>query len=166
MAHSGEGADLSGARAARSGGGKVESHKLEEAISLSSKDDDKDDMLQELFGEVVIFSYTDEQAVADGVLIPFMVGDKDTRHRITSNAHHELKEHYQAQGYDYDDARYLGFFFHELLALVPLAVKEYRAGGILRTDYNFRVVKDERQEILWYLPNEIGGVTMMKPEDY
>ncbi|MBI4446880.1 MAG: hypothetical protein HY645_13365 [Acidobacteria bacterium] len=121
--------------------------------------------MKELFGDV-IYEYTDEQAVADGVLIPFIVNEKDTHHRITSNAYHELTEHYEQQGYEYDDARYLGFFLHELLPLAPAAVREYQAGGILKTDYDFRVVKREQGEILWYLPNEIGGVTMMKPEDY
>ena len=25
---------------------------------------------------------------------------------------------------------------------------------------------NQDREVLWYIPNEIGGITMMKPEDY
>ena len=38
-------------------------------------------------------------------------------------------------------------------------------GGILKTDFDFRVT-NASDDVLWYIPNEIGGITMMKPEDY
>ncbi len=50
-----------------------------------------DDLMHELFGDV-IFSYTDGQAIEDGVLIPFIAGETDTRHRITRNAWNDLGE--------------------------------------------------------------------------
>lgn len=55
----------------------------------------------------------------------------------------------------------------ELLPLVPEAICVWRdnvGGGILKTDYDFRVTKQDR-DVLWYVPNEIGGVTVMRPED-
>lgn len=66
---------------------------------------DDDDLLCELFGDV-IFCYTDDQAIADGVLIPFVVAERDTGQRIATNAWHELKEHYRKKGYEkYIDAQ-------------------------------------------------------------
>jgi hypothetical protein len=115
-----------------------------------------------------IYSYGDEQAVDDGVLVPFKANDRDTGHRITSNAYEALKDHYSKKGYeDYDDPLFIQFFFCELLPLVKEAVKEYEKGGILKTNYDFKVRKDPPpSETLWYVPNERNGVTIMKPEDY
>jgi hypothetical protein len=114
----------------------------------------------------VVFSYTDSQAIEDGVLIPFLAPSGDTKHRVTRNAWEELIQHYRKKGYqDYDDAQFYRFFFAEMLPLAPFAKREYEKGGILKTDYDFHVVK-KGDKVLWYLPNEVGGVTMMKPEDY
>lgn len=125
------------------------------------------DPIYEFFGEP-IYSYGDEQAVEDGVLVPFRANDRDTGHRITSNAYEALKDHYSKKGYeDYDDPQFLQFFFCELLPLVKETVKEYEKGGILKTNYDFKVKKDPpRGKTLWYVPNERNGVTIMKPEDY
>jgi hypothetical protein len=127
-----------------------------------------DDPLRELFGEP-IYSYTDDQAVKDGVLVPFITDGGDTGHRITRNAYEELTQHYRAKGHaHYEESQFYRFFFHELLPLVPLALREYEEGRILTTDFDFRVRKYSPGEShqLWYLPNERNGVTMMKPEDY
>ncbi len=114
----------------------------------------------------VVFSYSDGQAIEDGVLIPFLTASGDTRHRVTRNAWGELVRHYRHKGYeDYDDGQFGRFFCAEMLPLVPFAKREYEQGGILKTNYDFRVVK-KGDEVLWYLPNETGGITMMKPEDY
>ena len=45
------------------------------------------------------------------------------------------------------------------------AKQEYERGGMLKTDYDFRVTKADRG-VLWYLPNETKGVTLMLPSDY
>ncbi len=120
---------------------------------------------EELFSEAdLVFSYTDEQAVDDGVLIPFIVGGRDTGHRITTNLDHDLKEHHK--GYNYEDAEYLAFFFNELLPLVPYAVREWEKKGILKSDYDFRVGETQGEKVIWYVPNEANGVTMMRPDDY
>ena len=125
-----------------------------------------DDVLNELFGEA-ISSYTDEQAVGDGTLVPFVAGGKDTGHRITSNAYEELKRYYLGRGYEnYKEAELYRFFFAELLPLVPAARLKYRQGGILTTNYDFRVSHRKHERVLWYIPNERGGITIMKPEDY
>lgn len=128
----------------------------------------EEDSVRELFGEP-IFEYTDEQAVADGVLIPFVVGNRDTRHRITGNAFRTLKEYYSARGYArYRDEQFGEFFLRELLPLVPEALHVYQhnvGGGVLKTDYDFSVTK-KRDDVLWYIPNERNGVTIMLPGDY
>ena len=125
------------------------------------------DVTQELFGDV-IFSYTDEQAVDDGVLKQFLAGERDTRHRITGNAYHELTDHYRPSYPKYTEQDFMRFYLTELLSLVPEAIRVYEkniGGGILKTTYDFRVTQQDRY-VLWYVPNEIGGITMMKPEDY
>lgn len=126
-----------------------------------------DDLLKQLFGDVV-FSYTDAQAIEDGILIPFVANGRDTRHRITNNAYTELKEYYRGKGYsDYDEKQFYYFFFNELLPLVPASFREWRAGEILTTNYDFRVEKyDSNKRQLWYEPNEVGGITLMLPEDH
>lgn len=60
------------------------------------------------------------------------------------------------------------FYLAELLPLLPEAIRVWRdnvGGGILKTTYDFQVTRQDRN-VLWYVPNEVGGVTMMKPEDY
>ena len=52
-----------------------------------------------------------------------------------------------------------------MIPLVPFAKREYERGGVFKTTYDFKVVQTDR-DVLWYLPNEIGGVTMMLPSDY
>ena len=66
--------------------------------------------LREVFGEP-IYEYTDGQAVADGILMPFIVKQKDTGHRITRNALAALKDHYSERGYrNYSDGQFYRFF--------------------------------------------------------
>lgn len=122
---------------------------------------------RELFGEV-IFAYTDRAAVGDGVLIPFMVNGQDTRHRITGNAYDALKDYHGPRCPGYEDKDYSGFFFNELLPLVPEALRVHRKNGILTTDFDFRVTAydPDRDKQLWYIPNELGGITEMLPSDY
>jgi len=119
----------------------------------------------ELFSEAdVVFRYTDEQAIEDGVLIPFIAGGRDTGHRITGNLYHDLKAHYKE--YNYDDPEYLKFFLNELLPLVPYAIKEWDQKNMLQSNYDFKVGEQGDGEKIWYVPNEKHGVTMMHPEDY
>ena len=48
----------------------------------------------------------------------------------------------------------------------PPGRAEEAFGDILKTDFNFRVGDYKHSNVLWYLPNERRGITMMKPEDY
>ena len=68
------------------------------------------DLLRQLFGEP-IYEYGDDQAVADGILVPFVASRRDTGHRITRNAFETLKRHYGGEGYEgYTDRRFHDFF--------------------------------------------------------
>ena len=88
-------------------------------------DNNPDNLLKQLFGDV-IFEYTDSQAIADGILIPFVAGDRDTGHRITTNAYNTLKEYYREKRYhDYTEQQFYTFFFAELIPLIPSALGEY-----------------------------------------
>lgn len=95
----------------------------------------------------------DADAIADGVLIPFVVGQHDTLHRITSNAFNELSDYHRGRSY----------WFNELL--VPEAHPVWNNRSILKTTYDFEVTQRD-SEILWYVANEIGVDTMMLPTDY
>ncbi len=122
--------------------------------------------MSEYFGDV-IDSYGDDEAVDDGVLVALMSPRGDTRHRITSNAWHSLVEHYRQKGYeDYSDEEFKRFFLAELLPLASFAVQAWKEGELLKTNYDFSVIHTKQSETLWFIPNEIGGVTIMKPEDY
>ena len=124
-----------------------------------------DDVLKEIFGEP-IYSYTDADAIADGVLIPLIREKRDTGHRITRTAFDTLSEYYLNHGYSsYREPDFYRFFFAELLPLVTAARSEYRRGGILMTNYDFKVIR-QGDDVLWYLPNENDGLTMMLPTDY
>src|SRR5207253_10922422 len=107
----------------------------------------------------IVFSYTDREAVEDGILQPFIVNERDTRHRITANAYHELNEHHRPAYPKYDEAAFMRFYLAELLPLLPAAFESDRHGRYLTTDFDFRVVdyRGERDAQLWYLPNEVGG---------
>jgi hypothetical protein len=123
-------------------------------------------LLKDLFGEVV-FSYPVKEAIEDGIIIPFVAKGRDTRHRITSHAYEELKRYHLAHGYEnYGEAEFYRFFFAELIPLVLAARLKYRQGGILTTSYEFSTSHGKHDAVLWYIPNEIGGITIMRPEDY
>ena len=113
-----------------------------------------------------LYEYTDEQAVHDGVLIPLIARSRDTGHRITATAWHALTDYHKQHGYPaYQDKEFYRFFFAELLPLVPAAHHGWQYGGMLKTDYTFSTER-RNPGLLWYVPNERGGITMMCPEDY
>ena len=129
---------------------------------------DLPDDVNDLFGPV-IFQYSDADAVNDGILIPFLGAGFDSRHRITSNAFHDLNEHHQPAYPSYKNHDFLRFYFAELLPLIPAAFDtDKRHRRYLTTDFDFRCIKYEpsRHGQLWYVPNEVGGITMMLPSDY
>jgi hypothetical protein len=121
----------------------------------------EDDDLEQLFGPV-IFSYTDEQAVEDGVLIPLRTpAGRDTGHRITASAFDEMKDYLKGSE---DDDTVATYVLRELLPLVPMAYRRDREQNeFLAIGYDFRVRSDGP---LWLVPNERGGATLMKREDY
>lgn len=116
-----------------------------------------------IFDEAEIISeYTDNEAIEDGCILPLL-----GNHRITRNAYEELKSHYQDKGYsDYKNNEFILFFGNEVLVLSGFAIRNFNNGGILKTDYNFKVGNYKHSKVLWLIPNELGGVTLMKPEDY
>ena len=62
---------------------------------------------------------------------------------------------------------FYNFFLAEMLPLVPFAIREYNRGGILMSDYNFKVSRNPPEnQRLWYLPNEVNRVTAMLSSDY
>ena len=134
--------------------------------------------------EDLIYSYTEEEAQEDGFLIQLFSGNN----LITNAAFQELKEYYKKQYSEYSriyresDAQclrtynkqyseysnfdFLSFFHNEILILEPFAKKEYAKGGILSTNFKFKVGKFKHSQILWFIPNEKGGITVMLPGDY
>jgi len=106
----------------------------------------------------IIYSYTDQQAISDGFI--HALSDKN---RITNNAYVELTkkyDHYET------NKELLDFIQFELNILFPYAVKKYNQGGILKTNFDFKVGNYKHSQILWLIPNENKGITIMKPEDY
>ena len=119
-----------------------------------------------------IYEYADKQAVEDGVIMPFIMktntGLKEIpSDRITANAFNSLVEHYKGKGYaEYSEVDFLSFFFNEMLILKSFAVQKYAKGGLMKTDFNFKVGDFKHSKVLWLMPNENKGITIMLPSDY
>ena len=59
------------------------------------------------------------------------------------------------------------FFLAEILPLEPFAKKTYERGGIMKLSYKFEVIERETSgPVLWLMPNELNGLTLMRPSDY
>lgn len=87
-----------------------------------------------------------------------------TPHRVTNSLLEAIK-----RKYNYEDNEAYQFILNEMLILVPYAIKTYNAGGIFKTNFKFKVGNfkhSEHSEIIWFIPNENNGVTVMRPEDY
>ena len=126
-----------------------------------------EDSTGELFGEP-IYSYGDDQAVEDGVLVALQAGERPTPYRVSRGAWEELKEYYKENGYpEYGDPEFNRFFVAEILPLAPFAKKTYERGGIMKLSYKFEVIERETDNpVLWLMPNELNGLTLMRPSDY
>jgi len=106
----------------------------------------------------LIYSYTDKQAIQDGFIHAL-----SPTNRITNNAYTELTRKYPNYK---TNQELLDFIQFELNILVPYAFKRYNRGSMLKSDYNFKVGNFKHSQILWFIPNENKGITIMKPEDY
>ena len=115
-------------------------------------------MSKEIFSKDDIISvYDDQQAVSDGVI--HKLGNSN--HRITNNLFVALQKKY-----NYDTSETYNFVLNEILPLVPYAIKTYNHGGILKSNFKFKVGNFKHSEIIWFIPNENNGITAMRPEDY
>lgn len=101
----------------------------------------------------VAYSYTTEQAIEDGVLIRPL--DDKPALIITRSIHADCCE--EADGRTYMEK--LG----PLLLDASLAVKEPIEKG---SDDWPVVLEHTVAGTVWIMPNELGGITLLKPEDY
>jgi len=116
-------------------------------------------MNNEIFKEDdLIFSYTDEQAISDGTIHRLGI---DTPHRVTNNLFVAIQKKNESSIEDT-----LNLILNEVLILLPYAEKTFNEGGILKTDFRFKVGNFKHSEIIWFIVNENRGITVMKPEDY
>ena len=99
----------------------------------------------------IIYAYTDEQAVKDGVLVPVSEGKVN---RLT---------------------RAVFDHFTESIGSTPMTGPVTNIGPLLEAIRTvLQVPPDEdgwrkltwRGKELWLLPNELGGLTLMFPDDY
>src|SRR5436190_2092038 len=99
----------------------------------------------------IIYAYTDEQAVEDGVLVPVSEGKVN---RVT---------------------RAVFDHFTESIGSTPMTGPVTNIGPLLEAIRTvLQVPPDEdgwrkltwRGKELWLLPNELGGLTLMFPDDY
>jgi len=105
----------------------------------------------------IIFEYGINQAISDGII--HRLGNSN--HAITDNLFCELQKEYNNSLNEN-----MNFVLCELLPLISYAFKTYEKGGILKTNFKFKVGNYKHSKIIWFIPNEIGGLTLMKPEDY
>ena len=107
---------------------------------------DADD-LSDLFGEPIIV-YTDRQALEDGVLVSVPGGSVN---RVTRAV------------FDYF-VKYIGDPRHKVMDITPLMEAIRFMLTLPRVD-DWRT-GDYQGKRLWLIPNEVGGLTLMFPEDY
>lgn len=105
----------------------------------------------------IIFKYTAQDALNDGIFAKL----GKSNHLVTSNLLHALQKKHSME---LDQA--LSFILNETLCLVAYAFKADQQGEIFKTNYMFKVGNFKHSEIIWMMPNELGGLTLMKPEDY
>ena len=100
--------------------------------------------------ENIIFSYTADQAIEDGVLVhPYPTRWPNLL--ITQKIHATCSEQ---QGRTYDQA------------LVPLLMDCIMAVQSKKNPDFPIVLKHTVADEVWIMPNEKGGLTVMNPEDY
>ena len=108
-------------------------------------------------GFEVVSRYTDKQAVDDGVLVA--VSAKD---RVTRNAWSYLGGQLERTDDDSSGDAIAGDlalrYFREF-GLEAIRVYEHNIGGGI---FSFDVLGRK----MWIIPNELGGLTLMFPEDY
>lgn len=110
---------------------------------------DDRDFEKELFGPV-IFSYTDSQAVEDDVLVDVSRLTKDRVNRITASVYGFL-------GGD-DKADDFAAKYRDLEDAAQKALARSKDNEL--TEFHY---KGQR---FWFMDNEVGGKTIMFPEDY
>lgn len=112
-------------------------------------DKNREDFAHDLFGPV-IFSYTDVEAVEDGVLFDVAKYTKRNTNRVTASVYGWLGGNEKDENFE---PRYRGLEDAAHNAFVKSKDKE-----LVEFNYN-----DQR---FWFMDNETGGKTIMFPEDY
>jgi len=117
--------------------------------------------IQDLFGEV-ISSYSEEQAIEDGVLHhvepkawPWLLVTDSVFRGCEAVA--ETREHYQANGEVHVDP--------VLYPLVTDAIMETQRQMKLNPRCDLVELEHTAVGTVWIRPNSKGGMTIMKPED-
>ena len=106
---------------------------------------DPDDTLRELFGDPIDV-YTDAEALADGMLVDLSPFGLHFRGRLVN--------------------RITGGLWADLQ---PFAAGPRDLARTLRTKLRYAYYKGDIWQVppgLWLIANEIGGWTLMRPEDY
>lgn len=96
----------------------------------------------------VIYSYTDKDAVEDGVLVK--IGSKGDRVSNLSGLFNWIEDN----GLLVEVAQFIEQNRQEAMRIY----EENIGGGIFKWNI--------KEENLWLIPNENGGLTLMHPEDY
>ena len=110
---------------------------------------DPQDYIRELFGDV-IFSYTDQQALEDGVLYDVAPLSRHGVNRVTNSVYAFLG------GFDRPDD--LAAQYRDLEEVAKSAFERSADKELVEFRY-----KDQR---FWMMDNETGARTIMFPEDY
>lgn len=104
--------------------------------------------IDDIFGEPISI-YTDQQALDDGVLVT--INDQGGVNRVTC-----------------------AVFDHFVKPIGDPALKEFNLSPLLQAIRAMRQITpddgwrtgEHDGKILWLIPNEVGGLTLMFPEDY
>lgn len=125
---------------------------------MDAQSEEKQKTVDELMPGQVIFSYTDQQAIDDGVLVePYPERWKHLL--VTSSIHHDCARE------DVDDKRSYDQRLIPLImdCLLQCQVNAKKNNGAIETPV---VLEHTYCGTVWVMENGLGGLTVMKPEDY
>lgn len=112
-------------------------------------DDNSKEFEDELFGPV-IFSYTDAEALKDGVLFDVTPYTRDKVNRVTASVYVLLE----------------GFEYKEEFPNKYRDLEDTALSALNRSEDKELVEFQYKGNKLWLMDNETGGKTIMFPEDY
>ena len=118
----------------------------------------------------IIDSYTAKDAIDDGVLVPLLIRTEigflhSGVNRITSSALSEIVSFYSRVLLKKSMEEWLSYFEVQIRKNAKLIQHAENNNTFFKTKLDYLPMRNAGL-CLWYVPNEMGGITIMLPGDY